>query len=206
MSKKNAVRDADPAQAKRDLLRRVDKENASDADRAAFRLLLRQDADKWRSTGNMITQARLSLVRSIRATGSSRELMDHICEELRKELAQPEDGALEEMLIDVAVLAWLRLSIIEQEYTSVYHSESGGTTLPKGIFWEKRLNAAHKRFLKATMNLARVRKLLRPKVTNKLSVGTLNALVSNSGEPVPASIGALLKDKSLVPVQRPEAS
>src|SRR5262249_46567451 len=82
------------------------------------------------------------------------------------------------MLIDVAVFAWLRLSLIEQQYTSMYGSREG-ISLAQGVFWEKRLSAAHKRFEAACVNLARVRKLLRPKIKNQLNVAVLNTPACN---------------------------
>ncbi|MBL8191832.1 MAG: hypothetical protein JNK38_27720 [Acidobacteria bacterium] len=75
------------------------------------------------------------------------------------------------MFVDVAVLAWLRLGMIEQQYTNQF---SGSITLTAGIFWEKRLTAAHKRFVNACANLAKVRKLQRPKTRNQLSIAQIN--------------------------------
>lgn len=196
----------DPAQKEKlEVLRRVNSPKANGEDRAAFRALLKQDAAKWRAVTDMMTQARRAFVEGATSSAMSQEIMNHACDELRQELAQPEDGALEKMLIDVAVFAWLRLSVIEQGYTAIY-GEPGGTTLTKGIFWEKRLNAAHKRFERACTNLARVRKLLRPKVTNKLSIGAINALVNGGGEPVPANVGALLKGKDIFGKQQQGAN
>lgn len=191
-----------PADERGELMERLRGQRASDADRAAFRLILRQDTDKWRQTVNMITIARRDLVERMNANAMSKELTHHSCEELRQQLAQPEDGQLEKMLIDVAVFAWLRLSLVEQEYTGKWHS-AGGISIASGIFWEKRLNGAHKRFEKACLNLARVRKLLRPKVTNQLSVGTLNALVSGNeiAAVTAAAVDGLRKSKRELAMQ-----
>lgn len=200
MPSKKVAKKATPAlnpaqQEKLEVLRRVNKPNATGEDRAAFRALLKQDADKWRTTADMLGQARRGFIEGATSSAMSKEIMAHNCEQLQQELAQPEDGALEKMLIDVLVFAWLRLSIIEQEYTGKFYAK-GGIALTSGLWWEKRLNAAHKRFDKAAMNLARVRKLLKPKVTNKLSIGAINALVNSSNETGLRAIGELLNKRS----------
>ena len=192
-------------QAKLEILRRVNCNDATGKDREAFRALLKQDADKWRPVANMIRHARQAFIEGTSSNGMLQEIAAHGCEELQTELAQPEDGALEKMLIDVAVFAWLRLAIIEEQYTSKFYAKDGIALAP-GLWWEKRLNAAHTRFEQACLNLARGRKLLRPKVTNKLSISAINALVNGGGAPVPASVGAMLKGKDIFGLNHGDAS
>ncbi len=69
---------------------------------------------------------------------------------------------MEMVLIDVAVLAWLQLGLIQQQYSGVWVTD-GGISFERGIFWEKRLSAAQRRFERAIVSLARVRKLIKPK-------------------------------------------
>lgn len=201
MPKAKQVKATDAPEPTYKLMARLkDKKIASEEDRAAFRALLRQDRDRWRETANMLRQAQLDFVGRLNSDVISKEFMNHACEELRADLAQPDDGALEKMLIDAAVLAWLRLAIIEREYSAKLHGES--ITLTLGMWWEKRLALTHKRFEKACVNLARVRKLLRPKVTNQLNVGTINALVSGGADPLnAAAISGLHKGKQMIPVE-----
>lgn len=65
---------------------------------------------------------------------------------------------LEQLLIQHAALCWLRLTLVELSYTS---SIKGSITLTLGLYLEKRLTAAQKRFTRACETLARVRKLSR---------------------------------------------
>lgn len=63
------------------------------------------------------------------------------------------------MAIDAVVIAWLRWQHWEQYYTKL--NAGGGMSLEKAIFWERRLTAAHSRYLQALTTLARVQKLAR---------------------------------------------
>ena len=56
-------------------------------------------------------------------------------------------------------LCWLRLQLIEQQYSGV---QAGNMTLPQGDYWERRLSAAQRRYLRAVETLARVRRLRVP--------------------------------------------
>jgi hypothetical protein len=55
-----------------------------------------------------------------------------------------------------AVLAWLRWQYMDQYYTSLKRDKK--MTLADVIFWEKRLSAAHRRFVQACLRSARSRK------------------------------------------------
>jgi len=65
---------------------------------------------------------------------------------------------LEQLLIQHAALCWLRLTLAELSYSS---SMKGSITLTLGLYLEKRLSMAQKRFTRACETLARVRKLSR---------------------------------------------
>jgi hypothetical protein len=63
---------------------------------------------------------------------------------------------LEQLLIPQAALCWLKLNLVELGYSSTMRQS---ITLSLGLYWEKRLTAAQKRFARACETLARVRKL-----------------------------------------------
>lgn len=67
---------------------------------------------------------------------------------------------LEKLLIDGVIQTWLRWQTWEYYYNEISNIE--GTSMRQAVFWEKRLTAAHNRYLKSCESLARVRKLLRP--------------------------------------------
>jgi len=71
------------------------------------------------------------------------------------------DGAspLERSLIEHAALCWLRLQCVEQRFSYITNE---GCTLAQGDYWERRLSAAQRRYLRAVETLARVRRLRLP--------------------------------------------
>lgn len=57
-----------------------------------------------------------------------------------------------------AALCWLKLSLVELSYSSVMKQS---ISLTLGVYWEKRLTSAQRRFTRSCETLARVRKLSR---------------------------------------------
>jgi len=66
---------------------------------------------------------------------------------------------LEQLLIDHAVLCWLRLQDVERGYSSAMERSM---SLGEADFWDRHLAAARRRYLRACETLARVRRLLHP--------------------------------------------
>ena len=78
---------------------------------------------------------------------------------VRRELGSNDASPMERLLIDHVALCWLRLQTLEQRYSRVM-SESIILTL--GQYWEKRLSAVQRRYLRACTTLARIRKMRLP--------------------------------------------
>ncbi|HKA20441.1 MAG TPA: hypothetical protein VKN18_19295 [Blastocatellia bacterium] len=63
---------------------------------------------------------------------------------------------------------------IDQFYTAVFSGKEG-VTFERGMFWERRLTLAQKRFDQATVSLARVRRLLQgPQAPKNLNLAIFN--------------------------------
>jgi len=182
----------------RSLIKRADVAKPQQADVDALKELIRETPEKsiWRDAGDLLTQARAQCLQKSGATGFGKEVIGFRCEQMEKELASEGDGPLEKLLIGQIVFAWLRLSFIEYAYSEVWDS-ADGVSFERGLFWEKRLTAAQKRFHSACVSLARVRKLMRPsKAKNTLSVGTINALLSDKY--ADDTLGAVLKRQAQI--------
>ena len=78
---------------------------------------------------------------------------------LRRSLGATTATPLERILIDDVALCWLRMQIFEQLYSANY-DKSGGVTLTKAAYLERRLSATRRRYLQSIEALARVRGLL----------------------------------------------
>jgi hypothetical protein len=77
---------------------------------------------------------------------------------LKKDLGSDGAPMLEQLLIQHAALCWLRLTLAELAYSSAMKQT---ITLTLGLYMEKRLTMAQRRFTRACETLARVRKLSR---------------------------------------------
>ena len=79
-------------------------------------------------------------------------------EQLRTELAYEQGSPLEQLLIDHLVSAWVRLQTVEAGYQTAMQQQC-----PPAVArtWERKLDGAHKRYLKAVEALAKVQTLLR---------------------------------------------
>jgi hypothetical protein len=77
---------------------------------------------------------------------------------LKKDLGSEGAPLLEQLLIQQAALCWLKLNLVELGYSNTMKQS---ITLTLGVYWEKRLTAAQRRFTRSCETLARVRKLSR---------------------------------------------
>jgi len=119
--------------------------------------------------GRADSLAELMVIENARATTAVKECWKHRLPILKKELGSDGAPLLEQLLIQQAALCWLRLNLVELSYSSVMKQS---ITLTLGIYWEKRLSAAQKRFARACETLARVRKLAHTTPALQFNVAT----------------------------------
>jgi len=77
---------------------------------------------------------------------------------LRTELGYAEALPVEKLLIDEIILCWLRHYDAERRYTE---AQAGRSTMEHCTYWEKKVAATQRRYLRAVETFARVGKLLR---------------------------------------------
>jgi hypothetical protein len=87
-----------------------------------------------------------------------RECWRQRLQEMRVDLGYTESPALERLLIQQVTLCWLNLNLIEYRLTNVMKQS---ISFACGLYWEKRLTVAQRRFTRACETLTRVRKLSR---------------------------------------------
>lgn len=85
---------------------------------------------------------------------------------------------LEKGLIEHVALCLIRLEAVERGYTKVM-SESHTLTL--GDYWERRLSAAQRRYLRAVETLARVRRLRLPALQVNIGENQVNVATGAPG-------------------------
>jgi hypothetical protein len=144
----------------KELLDRTNKEHPRPQDVRALANLLNghKSLELWREVFSAAQFAELAVIENSPAVAGIRECWKHRLSALRKELGYAGAPLLEQLLIQQASLCWLKLSLVELQYTNVMKQS---ITLTLGLFWEKRLSAAQRRFTRACETLTRVRKLSR---------------------------------------------
>ncbi len=141
-----------------DAYNRANKKNASPADMEALRVMLdeHKGAELWRIIGSITSAAEMALLTNDNIRPGLRECWKRRVVALRDELGRTDAPRAEQLLIDHAVVCWLRLSLLEV-FAGQLLNES--MTLPKAMFYEKRLAVAQRRFTRALESLAKVRML-----------------------------------------------
>jgi hypothetical protein len=113
----------------------------------------------WRIAGDLARTAALHLIQDgITATPAVKESLSAAWDGLKMDLGYDNAPMLEQLLIEQVALCWLRLYTAEQGYTNKVYTASSYESLN---YWERRLNASQRRYLRACETLARVRKIIR---------------------------------------------
>jgi hypothetical protein len=142
----------------RALLDKTNKENPHPKDVKALSDVLSDNRrlELWRDIVSAGYLAELIVIEDARATVAVKECWKHRLQVLKKDLGSDGAPMLEQLLIQHAALCWLRLTLAELGYSNVMKQS---ITLTLGIYWEKRLSTAQRRFARACETLARVRRL-----------------------------------------------
>jgi hypothetical protein len=90
------------------------------------------------------------------APRSVKEAIDFAWVEMKTELGAADPSPLVKLLIQQVVLAWMRLGYVEYAYTNI---TGNSIRIARADYWERRLNTAQRRFVRASETLARVRKM-----------------------------------------------
>jgi hypothetical protein len=98
-----------------------------------------------------------------------RETMKRKLSRLRDELSGPSPTPLERLLVERAVVCWLTVHIYESQDT-----RAGEMSLRQADYYQRRIDAAHARFLSAVKTLATVRKLALPALQVNIGKNQVN--------------------------------
>lgn len=144
------------------LLDKANKENPQPADVKALSDLLNKYKDwaLWKRIMGMGALAEHNALENIlgnRGQGSL-ECWKLRLEAMRSDLGSADSPLLEQLLIQQVTLCWLNLNSVEFKHSNIMKQS---ITLTLGVYWDKRLTEAQKRFTRACESLARVRRLSR---------------------------------------------
>lgn len=154
-----------------DLLAKTNKENPSAQHVKAFSDLLygNKSLELWREVASAGQLAELTVIENANVVPALKESWKHRLQMLKKDLGNEGAPLLEQLLIQHVALCWLKLNLVELSYSNTMKQS---ITLTLGIFWEKRLTAAQRRFTRACETLARVRKLSRNTPALQFNIAT----------------------------------
>ncbi|KAA5542426.1 hypothetical protein [Adhaeribacter rhizoryzae] len=95
-------------------------------------------------------------IENMSCSDSFREVMYVKCEELRQELGYSTSNRLEKLAIEQIVLCWFNHHQTEIEHANIL---SQSPSIELGIYWEKRLAFASRRYTRALELLSKMRKM-----------------------------------------------
>ncbi len=162
-----------------DLMTMVDADDPDPRDVAALRAALKSTPDLWRSVGNMMNNAATHLIDTLTVPKTMELALRQGWKSLADDLDANDAAPLEQLLIQQVVLSWLRLGFVEYLHAE---TTTGAATLPVADYWDKRLNAAQRRFLRACETLARVRKINLQAIQINIADQQVNQLIPNVGK------------------------
>jgi hypothetical protein len=88
---------------------------------------------------------------------------------MREQLGYEESPPLERILIEQILVCWVNLYVLEiNSATKLCESHSTET----GLYWDRRLTGAQRRFRRASESLARIRKLSRNTPALQFNIAT----------------------------------
>lgn len=153
MEKQNEEIEFEDLQA---LIKKTDKENPKPEDMKLMRRLLDKNSSLIK-INELSELAVKRVIETISTSALSQELLRRQIEEKREELNYNSASLMERMLIDQIILCHVRLNNIEMLHAAKTYERHSSE---HGLYWDKRLNSAQKRFTQACESLAKVRKHL----------------------------------------------
>lgn len=139
------------------LVEKTNTESPAVADLDELRRVLDGSPQLWRWVGNVARRAAEAIMQTY-GNHSAFELEStrRMLEALRQELGYKEATAIERILIEQVLTAWLHVNLLEvvhcEKLTVEHRAEAG-------MYWDRRLMMAQRRFTRACDAMARVRKL-----------------------------------------------
>jgi hypothetical protein len=143
-----------------------------------MRSMLVQHPDLWRYFGDLTDLETDKLIRDAWCGNvGAQESVKIAVEHLKVDMGYPEASPLERLAINEIVIAWVRLSEVQNRHTSAMHNRNG-TRHETAEFWDRRLMYSQRRYLRACESLARIRKL-----SKRVSIIQVN-VAENGGQQV----------------------
>lgn len=141
------------------LLDATGKAKPARADLAKLHAYLDKNPEAAAKVGNLALQLQINILDQAYSShhGFVVTVGEH-CSQMREGLGYDGASMLEQMLIEHIIVCWLRLHDAELRFEGLRRE---GMTTEQGLYWERKLSANQRRFLRSVETLARVRRLLK---------------------------------------------
>ena len=136
------------------LCARTDKEKAKREDVEALKIEFAKHPELWQVAGDLTRRAANRLVDELLSTAFIKEAARFGMDERRKELGYDEAAPLERMLIERVVICGMYLDLLQM---TVITKQKESHSTETGLYWDRRMANATRRFERAVESLAKVR-------------------------------------------------
>lgn len=140
-----------------DLFSATNKPNPKDEDKEALQKYFAEHPAVCLEIADLSKRVQTQVIENLASSYLVQESYKKKLAAMRDELGWDNSSELERILIEQVCMNWLRLNYMESIHLSKTNESHSHDT---GIYWEKRLSGAQKRYLRACESLAKVRKLL----------------------------------------------
>lgn len=156
-----AIIELDPAKSSvefADLVDRCYRKNPDKKDLAELRKVLEKSPELYKAVFDLSEVVTRQTIRGMLGDKdkATQTVIEAHVKNTKQEFGYERAPMAEKLLIENIVLAWLRYTYAEYQITSNMNTDA---TYKNNEHWEKRANAAHRRYMRAIETLTRVRKL-----------------------------------------------
>ena len=153
----------------RQLLAQLNTDNPAPADLATLESWFDRSPALYRELFGLAAMVRRTALATVTPDPVGQAAIQREIAELADALGHAHAPPLEQLLIDNILACWLRCHWTELKLAACDEATSKGQPSPHAAYWEQRLSAAQRRYLRAVESLARLRKLNLP--TLQVNIG-----------------------------------
>src|SRR5687768_84697 len=131
---------------KAELIDAINKPNPSEADRKAMRELFESSPAFWQGITDLPVKLEDRIISEMCSSSyGAKEAFKKKLSVMRDNLGWEKSSEIEKILIEQVCLNWLRINLLENIHFS---KTSDNHSLESGIYWDKRLTSAQRRYLR----------------------------------------------------------
>jgi hypothetical protein len=142
------------------LLNRVNEADHDPEEAKELQAIFDKLPDAALPLGNLVAMNRSALIKKTISGKATQMAVTTKATQMQKELGYEQSPHLEKLVIDNLTDSWLYMHHVQHNLNSWLREPGAGYDAAE--YWEKRMNSAQRRFLRACSTLARIRKMKLP--------------------------------------------